>query len=69
MEGGVQQAQGANVLGMVLKTLSDMGFTLKKMYGMTEYRPPAARQTQQIDLSDLVVIGSNSINLMKKIKT
>jgi hypothetical protein len=30
MEGGVQQAQGANVLGMVLKTLSDMGFTLKK---------------------------------------
>ena len=68
MEGGVQQAQGANVLGMVLKTLSDMGFTLK-MYGMTEYRPPAAPQTQQIDLSDLVVIGSNSINLMKKIKT
>jgi hypothetical protein len=39
------------------------------MYGMTEYRPPAACQTQQIDLSDLVVIGSNSINLMKKIKT
>jgi hypothetical protein len=36
---------------------------------MTEYRPPAALQTQQIDLSDLVVIGSNSINLMKKIKT
>jgi hypothetical protein len=28
MEGGAQQAQGANVLGIVLKTLSDMGFTL-----------------------------------------